>query len=345
MKNQNYLSELETIIGAIKINTKCCTIGDKTYYFEDINKVNLDNLDSNMDNILQIPISLGGLDTYLYQQFHCRENGNQQIFMNKNDFENRNFVELLSNANTGIGTWEPGWEIFDIEKNGRIIVKKNELKLWILRSQFIPSDANNITIGNKGFLAMVKEFRELLPGFYMANGNVSLEEGIPIVRIYWNVILKGAIPLVNILTTELNKYGVPFQFKILNNINYFFRADSGVLYMSKKYLENSIPSLSRIYNHVKSFLKPETPLFAKRLSPGISLAEDPENGESFGQNRSRIFAESIFQIYKKNLSEKEEKIKEVKGYFRSKSIDINRPYLKNIESIDIYEKILNGVFN
>ena len=99
-----------------------------------------------------------------------------KIFINKNDFENKNFVELLSNANTGIGTWEPGWEIFDIEKNGRIIVKKNELKLWILRSQFIPSDANNITIGNKGFLAMVKEFRELLPGFYMANGNVSLKK-------------------------------------------------------------------------------------------------------------------------------------------------------------------------
>ena len=48
----------------------------------------------------------------------------------------------------------------------------------------------------------------------------------------------GAIPLMNNLTTKLNKEKIPFQFKILNNANYFNRADAGVLYMNKKILKN-----------------------------------------------------------------------------------------------------------
>ena len=74
--------------------------------------------------------------------------------------------------------------------------------------------------------------------------------------------------------------------------------------MDKKILEKSIYALSKIYNNIKSFLKADTPLFAKRLSSGISLAEDPQNGESFGQNRSKILSEAIYEIYKKNISTK-----------------------------------------
>ncbi len=251
---------------------------------------------------------------------------------------------MLSNANTGIGTWEPGWEISKIEKNGKLVVKKNGLKIWILPYQFVPLGNNRIEVGKKGYLRMVKEFRELLSGFYMANGNMTMEENISIVRIYWNVRSDGAIPLMNNLTTLLNQEKIPFQFKILNNANYFIRADAGVLYMDKKILEKSIYSLSKIFNSIKSFLKADTPLFAKRLSSGISLAEDPENGESFGQNRSKILSEAFYEIYKKNISTKEEKIREVRKYFQAKNIEINRPYLKNIESLDQYEKMFKGLF-
>ena len=87
--------------------------------------------------------------------------------------------------------------------------------------------------------------------------------------------------------------------------------------MNKKILEKSIYSLSKIFNSIKSFLKADTPLFAKRLSSGISLAEDPENGESFGQNRSKILSESFYEIFKKNISTKEDKIKEVQKIFSS----------------------------
>lgn len=347
MINKHYLSELEYIIETTRINSlNSYVIGNQIYTITDSNKSKFNYLDPNDDTDLQIRSLLDQVGNHLYQAFHCRHNLNQQLVIrNENYFDNRNFVELLSNANTGIGTWEPGWEISKIEKNGKLVVKKNGLKIWILPYQFVPLDNNRIEVGKKGYLLMVKEFRELLSGFYMANGNMTMEENISIVRIYWNVRSDGAIPLMNNLTTLLNQEKIPFQFKILNNANYFIRADAGVLYMDKKILEKSIYSLSKIFNSIKLFLKADTPLFAKRLSSGISLAEDPENGESFGQNRSKILSEAFYEIYKKNISTKEEKIREVQKYFQAKNIDINRPYLKNIESLDQYEKMFNGLFN
>jgi hypothetical protein len=348
MNNQNYLTELEDIIEVIKIDSnKSYIIGNQSYDLASNNNKNKYlNLDSRNSTDFQKQSLLETLGNHLYQIFHCKQNINQQIFTNQNYFDNRNFVELLSNANTGIGTWDPGWEVSKIENNGRfIVVKKNDLNLWIFPYQFNPFDSDQIRVGKKGYILMVKEFRELLPGFYMANGNISLDEHTSIVRIYWNIVSDGAIYLMKSLTTELNRAMIPFQFKILNNTNYFIRADAGVLYLNKKDLEKSTGALSKIYNNIKSFLKVDTPLFAKRLATGISFAEDPQNGESFGQNRSRILSESIYEIYKKNISKKKDKIKEVRNYFEIKNIDINRPYLKDLKSIDEYEKILNGVFD
>jgi hypothetical protein len=86
------------------------------------------------------------------------------------------------------------------------------------------------------------------------------------------------------------------------------------------------------------------PLFAKKLVSGISLAEDPTNGESFGQHRTRLFAEAIYDVYSKNTSVLEDKIKQVRNYFKTQSVDFNKPYLKNDESKDEYDKVLAGVF-
>ena len=66
--------------------------------------------------------------------------------------------------------------------------------IWVNSYQFIPNNQRNIAVGEKGYVSMVKEFRELLSGFYMANGDISLKENASITRIYWNISSAGAIP-------------------------------------------------------------------------------------------------------------------------------------------------------
>ena len=51
------------------------------------------------------------------------------------------------------------------------------------------------------------------------------------------------------------------------------------------------------------------------LAPGLSLVEDPNNGESFGMNRCRIFAEGIWNAFAKGLTDRDSRLHEVKQRF------------------------------
>jgi HopA1 effector protein family len=347
--SQNYLSyikEVKQLLQDIKIasntsfvlNDQICEISNAT-----------EQKDSDENNERMEKNLTTSLATYLYQLIHCRQTSIDEHtvpYQNSFDVGNRNriFIELLSKANNGVGTWEPGWIISKLEKSGKIAIKKNDLMLWVVPHQFALIDSNQAHIGDKGRAAMVKEFRELLPGYYMANGNVSIKEQPFITRIYWNISSDGAVSLLNSLTTELNKESIPFQFKILKNENHYTRADAGVLYIDKEDIRSARNALSTIYDNIKSFLKPSVSLFARKLTSGISLAEDPSNGESFGQHRARLFAEALYDIHLKNVSMLEEKIKQVQKYFETHDVDFKKPYLKNAQSKDEYDEILSGVF-
>lgn len=342
--NMQYINEIEQLVENIKIKSDSSFIlNDQIYETSGVTEeiVNETNVNLSKNNLTL------SLANSLYQLIHCRKALiDEQISSYHDSLEgskNRNFLELLSKANHSVGNWEPGWIVFKIEKNSKIVIKKNDLMIWAMPYQFIPLNGKLANIGDEGCVAMVKEFRELFPGFYMVNGNISIEDKSFIVRIYWNISSDGAVSLVKSLTNALNDEGIPFQFKILNNEKYYVRADAGVLYLDKDDIKDAKNALSAIYNNIKSFLKPSVPLFAKKLASGISLAEDPANGESFGQNRCRLFAESIYDAYTKDISKLKEKIEHVKEYFEIQDINFNIPYLKNTKSSDDYD-ILYSVF-
>lgn len=335
-----YLNELQHIISTVRIRSShTYEIDNQVYSIQDEPPAignNIVNSNSRRDMI-------SILESYIYRVFHCRQkNTNHQAFYNLKYFDDRDFVETISNANKGIGTWEPGWEIHKIldKESNRLIVKKNGLMIWVNSHQFIPNDLSGYDLGQKGYVSMVKEFRELLSGFYMANGNISLKENVSITRLYWNISSDGAIPIMETLTTELNDSHIPFQFKILSNSNYFTRADAAVLYFDKQNIKDMVLSLSKIYVKVKPFLKSATPLFAKKLASGLSLAEDPNNGESFGQNRSRILAEALYKIYDNRALSVTDQMLQINEHFDKNNIDVEKPYLKNNDSIDNYDEII-----
>ena len=87
-----------------------------------------------------------------------------------------------------------------------------------------------------------------------------------------------------------------------------------------------------------------TPLFAKRLSPGLSLAEDPNNNQSFGEHRCSIFAQALCDAHKKADVSSVKRLEYIEAYFKTLDIDLGRPYL-NSSSIDDYDILLEGAFD
>jgi hypothetical protein len=284
----------------------------------------------------------------LYHVFHCRQpySLERKTVSTFQSSESQDLSEALSSANVGQGTWEPGWEIKKIERDGKLLaLHKNGLTLWVSPLQFSSVDGTN-DVGKKGFVRMTKEYRNLLPGFYMAIGNTPAKDNeVTTVRLYWNIKSSHATLLMKFLTGELNILSIPFHLKILNNPHFYPRADAAVLYIKRNYLPRSRDILSLTYQNIRDYLNPTTPLFAKTLCHGISIAEDPipnSRNESFGQNRSRILAEAIFGAYKNGLKTINERFSEITRHFQNLKLDFERPYLNPLSS-DNYGDLINGV--
>ena len=222
------------------------------------------------------------LHDILYSILHCR----QDISVDHNrgnigEYDDiQQLTGLLSEANRGKGTWDPGWEIIKKEKNNQeFAVKKDGLILWVYSHEIFVQQGT-AEVGKKSSIKIGKEFRELYPGFYTALSNATFDDKQRNeVRLYWNITARGAVSLVESLTTEMNSIKIPFRFKILKNPTSFSRADGATLYINKQYLVNSNDSLTKIYKKIVSHLNHPTSLFAKELAPGLSLAESPSGIE------------------------------------------------------------------
>src|SRR5262245_55857332 len=94
-------------------------------------------------------------------------------------------------------------------------------------------------------------------------------------------------------TSLLNASRVPFRIKVLRDPAAYRRADAGVLFLRRHDRARIDPLIARITAAVAEGLRPEVPLFTKRLADGLGFAEDPAGSLSFGQHRCRLVAEAL----------------------------------------------------
>ena len=293
---------------------------------------------SSYNNTQYDKINLG---EFLYLIYHCRKT--LSIFTKQPKISHTtdvlDFTNLLSGNNSGTGTWERGWKVIARDSEGNLIVKRNGLMLWVYPSQFL-SDEKDPPVDTVGMIRIGKEYRYLFQGFYMALGNAYSKIDVKTVhntlRFYWNINHNYASALTQLITSEFNSRLIPFKFKILNDPTKYPRADGAVLYIPKTHYPMSKTAILQVYRNIGKYLNPEVPLFAKILAPGLSLAEDPDNGESFGKHRSRILGEALYNAYFKNISSVEAVLAELIDYFIQHKIRLWQPYL-NSESVDNYE--------
>jgi hypothetical protein len=252
---------------------------------------------------------------------------------------NATLVEQLSAANETQEYWEAGWQIREILPSGQIRAEKGGRSRLLWAGEFFTPQGFGMPPQINGYINVFfpKESTTIQPGFYYAFSQTFIDQldDYNIVRFYWNIEEKGAPNLVRSISRNLNRFQVPYRFKCLNNQLPFNRTDSAVLFLNKRFYRIVAELLVDIYEEVKDSLGAETPLFSKRVAPGIGLAEDPNNGESFGMNRCRILAEGIWNGYTKGLQTLEARLDEVAGQFEVHGIALESPYL-NAGAIDQY---------
>jgi hypothetical protein len=184
----------------------------------------------------------------------------------------------------------------------------------------------------------MRQTTTMQPGFYFAFGETQPEEldAFSLARLYWNLRPEGAAPLMRALTRGLNRFQVPFRLKCLTNSALYRRNDSAVLYVEKRFFRVTARVLGGVYEEVSPHLRPDTPLFTKRLADGLALAEEPYTGESFGMQRCRILAEGLLSAHARGLRDDAARLEEVGRHFAAYGLSLDAPHL-NPRSVDQYE--------
>jgi hypothetical protein len=167
-------------------------------------------------------------------------------------------------------------------------------------------------------------------GFYYMNGETLTDQfdEYDLLRFYFNIKGEGAILLVEHLSRELNRRQIPFSFKCLNTLAHYNRLDSAVLYIAKRYYRGVIAVLTELPDMISKTLRPQTSLFTKPLLPGISLAEDPGNGESFGMHRCQIMARGVVESWENGSQNHQERLKTINNIFSQQGLNLENSYLK-----------------
>jgi hypothetical protein len=213
----------------------------------------------------------------------------------------RDFMAELSVANNGKGTWEPGWTIRRIEQDGQAVASKNGVEFRVSAKGWRGVAAGELRPGDHCKVAVPKERRYLLGGFYFAVGDAEEETYTsdrklePDVRYYWHLLSSAAASFVAATTSRLNAARIPFRLKVLSDPNHFHRADSGLIFIRRRYLPQVGEIVAGIYENLRSGLREQVPLFSKPLANGLGWAEDPAGGMSFGQHSCGLGARAVWE--------------------------------------------------
>jgi len=281
---------------------------------------------------------LFSLQSHLYNNFYCQGSAvtPRQETRELLSVGTIPFVQDLSVVNSGGGYWNEGWEVRAIG-NGTIAVRGEDLDLWVRAEDCLAPPGASIVLGMQLSLRFPKEFLGIAPGFYMALSNkaFSRNDPQPLVRLYWNLGAEGAVHFMRSVTSMLNRVDIPFKLKVLNDLSRFTRCDAVVLYIRKSDYSTVSEMLGGIYPEVAKHLRQRIPVFTKLLAVGVGFAEDPGQGESFGQQSCRLLAEGMIRAYEQGKKSVEERLQVVLDYFTEHGISPEKPFL-NPGSLDDY---------
>ncbi|HAX79923.1 MAG TPA: hypothetical protein DCY88_29830 [Cyanobacteria bacterium UBA11372] len=257
------------------------------------------------------------------------------------------FYQQLHASNHGTGYFDPGWQVLREESDGSLAVTKDGLTLHVERvSADPPSQARDLKLADRSatvgdFVAIPMPRNLVQNGFYIAVGDGGLDMNPQTVKIYFNFTSSGAIAVMDSLTKELNKIGIPFKFRVLYNPSDYGRYDAGVLDFERSNYQAIRPIMQSIYLENRSQFQSDVPLFAKLLAPGLALAEEPNrqfeltSPDSFGINCCQIVADALLEAWHKGDESPEARMTFIQQHFSTCKIELQRPYI-NANSEDIY---------
>jgi hypothetical protein len=281
---------------------------------------------------------VAALTERLYARVYCRRSTQQKRRDPRDDM-----LEALRRANAGTDRWDEGWEFLGADERGAALVRSGsrtrlqEPGTCRIGREEPVGDASSLAVGCSIAIHRPCEDIESQPDYYYALGEVAGDRYEELVgaRLYLNVRPQSSAHWVGVVSYALNRYRIPFAFKVLRHRSSYRRIDSGVLYVPRRhagFVARLVIALAGDA-HGDNRLRPPTPAFTRRIAPGLALADSPPGGESFGISRMQLVAQAIVYAWRAGHVSSAARTSAIETAFRVAGLDLARPWLNpgNVE--------------
>jgi hypothetical protein len=243
----------------------------------------------------------------------------------------------LRAANAARPRWQTGWRIDSVQDGGWISAQRDGLNRTFAPGEFATKEGPGMSlrVGALVDVYFAVESLQMQPGFYFAFSETIADEADnqSLLRFYWHLEPSGSALLINVISNQFTRFQVPYRFKCLTHPGAYIRTDSAVLFVPRRWYQIAARLLREARHALAAHLRPDSPLFTKRLADGLAFAEDPGNGQSFGMYRCTALACAIREVAPAQGHSNAANVEEA---LSRQGVSLRFPYL-NPGSVDIYD--------
>lgn len=273
---------------------------------------------------------LRALTLHLYAHVFCpgRPRARVAAVRDHGPGEIRALLTELSSANLDRDRWEEGWRYVGQWPGGHM-VERQDLRFSASRDQIQLLRGGTLRPGSDIRVLAPAERWSVSPGFLLIHGRENLpprSAGVRRTRLYLNVDAEGARAAIA-LCGRLNELRVPFTLKVAADPAIYGRCDTVVLFVRR----DAFPSGRQVVMEaVERGLRPRTgsPALTLGLAPGISVADDPDDGTSFGESRCGLLAEGLLRAHALCARTVDSRVEAIARVFGERGIRLDRPHLE-----------------
>lgn len=280
--------------------------------------------------------SIQQIRSFLYENFYIRGRpAEPRLKRQQDDAQNSDFVQKILSSNTGRKEWQHGGLVTAI--SGQLVeIDTGAIKVYARLEDCRPAPPL-LRIGVPAQLKVGRTSLRASPGFCLMLGERDIRAREPILRFYWNLDSGSCHHFVRQATGLLNNLDIPFRLKVLTSPSGYDRCDSGVLYVARSQAQVVCGEVAKIYSAINIW-REDVPAFALRLRPGLGVADDPGNGESFGMHLCGLIAEALLRATELGEGKLSRRLEIAQEVFRSAGIDLERPHLRpGLAELDLGE--------
>lgn len=250
---------------------------------------------------------------------------------------NHYYAGLDSSCDTEQAVWQPPaqppltsgpWRVLEELSGGALIAQRGAIVRRLEPGEYlydgVPAHASR---HSQVIRQRSRNSSQLDPGFHylfgLSEADACSEECL--LRYYLAPYPKHLANVVTLLCQALDHARLPYTLKYPANAQDLVRHDAVVLYVGVRYARQTHALFAQHAETLHLLLRSKAPLWAHVLLPGLSFAQDPSDGSSFGENRCRALAQGLMNAAQDPSSAK---LSHIQKTFAQANIDWEQPHLE-----------------